>query len=526
MNADVYGTFMGVDWSRTVLLWDPADTVEIGFDPASVEARGIRTLRTSYDRIGSDPALDLEIQASGADAILFTRNEDMPGTPAIGAFLGAHRKGYTAVSAIDADERIAQTRQCIDDLVRGHGDAATPQPILQQPRNLGRGTFSLIFDLEQFGGARFGMPRLLPLIEARGIRGTFFVTGFVAETYPELIQRIADGGHEIGVHGWMHDFLTGKPLEEQVESVASQARALGRYGDIAGANFIYRMDAVSPHAILCAGLRYLVLFRKNLFYRSRFMSASTRPRPLRTAAGDVTIIPVPVETYNLERPMLRAMLESAWKRARRDRVHHVSVLMHPFKDGARIRLPITEWVLDFLVTRLRLTPVPLKEVPRPIPSTADAIAIAYRWDGFEPAPPPEEERSTRALSWWSPMVYHARRTEDLADALSAQGCPGVLCVEAVDPATVHVYPDRPRVAWDPILADPLLNPRACARRVLSRGRGRRPILVGPGSNLRDLFGFVWFHIPRTLQDLAFTLPKVWNKLAGVLRRGPRAASPG
>ncbi len=35
-------------------------------------------------------------------------------------------------------------------------------------------------------------------------KGTFFILGWVAERYPQLIKRIAEQGHEIASHGWDH----------------------------------------------------------------------------------------------------------------------------------------------------------------------------------------------------------------------------------------------------------------------------------------------------------------------------------
>jgi len=46
--------------------------------------------------------------------------------------------------------------------------------------------------------------RLLEWLEACGVRATFFVLGEVAETYPDLVGRIAAAGHEVGVHGYAH----------------------------------------------------------------------------------------------------------------------------------------------------------------------------------------------------------------------------------------------------------------------------------------------------------------------------------
>ena len=46
--------------------------------------------------------------------------------------------------------------------------------------------------------------RVLDLLDRHGVRGTFFVLGWVADRVPELVAEIAAGGHEIGSHGYWH----------------------------------------------------------------------------------------------------------------------------------------------------------------------------------------------------------------------------------------------------------------------------------------------------------------------------------
>jgi len=46
--------------------------------------------------------------------------------------------------------------------------------------------------------------RILDLFEENGIRGTFFVLGWVARQCPDLVRSIERGGHEIASHGWQH----------------------------------------------------------------------------------------------------------------------------------------------------------------------------------------------------------------------------------------------------------------------------------------------------------------------------------
>lgn len=72
---------------------------------------------------------------------------------------------------------------------------------------------------------------LLNLLQARGLRVTFFVLGWVAEKYPQWVRRIAEGGHEIACHGYDHTPLfqtTPDQLRAALErSVAAIENACG-----------------------------------------------------------------------------------------------------------------------------------------------------------------------------------------------------------------------------------------------------------------------------------------------------------
>ncbi len=49
--------------------------------------------------------------------------------------------------------------------------------------------------------------KLLDLLAARHIKVTFFVIGENVVQHPELVQRAAREGHEIGNHSWSHPYL-------------------------------------------------------------------------------------------------------------------------------------------------------------------------------------------------------------------------------------------------------------------------------------------------------------------------------
>jgi polysaccharide deacetylase family protein (PEP-CTERM system associated) len=46
--------------------------------------------------------------------------------------------------------------------------------------------------------------QVLDLFERYDVRGTFFVLGWVAEKFPNLVRAIADAGHEVGCHSYAH----------------------------------------------------------------------------------------------------------------------------------------------------------------------------------------------------------------------------------------------------------------------------------------------------------------------------------
>lgn len=51
-------------------------------------------------------------------------------------------------------------------------------------------------------------PRLLDTLKKEGIKATFFMVGKCVVTYPDVVKRIVDEGHEVASHSWSHPLLT------------------------------------------------------------------------------------------------------------------------------------------------------------------------------------------------------------------------------------------------------------------------------------------------------------------------------
>ncbi len=56
-----------------------------------------------------------------------------------------------------------------------------------------------------------GFPNILGLLAKYDLRATFFVEGWSALHYGDLIDSILGGGHEIGLHGWVHEVFANLP---------------------------------------------------------------------------------------------------------------------------------------------------------------------------------------------------------------------------------------------------------------------------------------------------------------------------
>jgi peptidoglycan/xylan/chitin deacetylase (PgdA/CDA1 family) len=74
------------------------------------------------------------------------------------------------------------------------------------------------------------LPRILALLVETGARATFFVEGLNAELYPDALREIADAGHEVAYHGWMHERWAGLDPEAERRSLERGVQAMDALG--------------------------------------------------------------------------------------------------------------------------------------------------------------------------------------------------------------------------------------------------------------------------------------------------------
>ncbi len=71
---------------------------------------------------------------------------------------------------------------------------------------------------------------VLDLLDACGVRGTFFVLGWIAARYPALVEEIVHAGHEVGSHGHLHQRvyeLTPQSFARDLEAGRAALAAAG-----------------------------------------------------------------------------------------------------------------------------------------------------------------------------------------------------------------------------------------------------------------------------------------------------------
>ena len=75
-------------------------------------------------------------------------------------------------------------------------------------------------------GNRVGVPRILALLAKHGIKATFYVPAVAALIHPEEQRRVVAEGHEIGIHGWIHELNSVLPHEAERDLMLRSAETL------------------------------------------------------------------------------------------------------------------------------------------------------------------------------------------------------------------------------------------------------------------------------------------------------------
>ncbi len=202
-------------------------------------------------------------------------------------------------------------------------------------------------------GRRTGVPRILRTLARHDVRASFFVPAVAGLIDPKALAPISDAGHEIGVHGWIHENTSLLDRETERDLMLRARDALAR---MTGAMPVGHRAAnwdISAHTIeLVAELGFL--------YDSSMM-ADDSCYELVSRGEPTGVVEIPVDwvrddavylLFNREPPtrpwtspeavfdIFRREFDAAYEEG-----GVCQLVFHPFVIGYRSRI----WILDQLI---------------------------------------------------------------------------------------------------------------------------------------------------------------------------------
>lgn len=229
-----------------------------------------------------------------------------------------------------------------------------------------------------------GLPRLLTVLAERRVRATFFVPGSTADRHPAVVAAIVEAGHEVGHHGYLHECLTGRSVEEERGFLERGLEALDRAAGVRPIGYRAPWWELGSHTLDLLP-RYGFVYDSSLFERDV---------PYRVPTGTGTLVEIPVdwalddwERYAfwpgitgsgiISRPS--QVLEAWWEEivALIDAGGCAVVTMHPFLSGRPARARALAALLDRVCSRSDVW----------VATCAEIAAYAARHLGIEPPGP-------------------------------------------------------------------------------------------------------------------------------------------
>jgi peptidoglycan/xylan/chitin deacetylase (PgdA/CDA1 family) len=205
-------------------------------------------------------------------------------------------------------------------------------------------------------GARVAVPRIRALLQRHGIPASFFVPAVVALLYPEEQRGLVADGHEVALHGWIHERNTLLAEEDERALLQKSVDTLETITRVRPRGIRTPSWDFSPHT--------LALAREfGLLYDSSLM-ADDDPYELLLDGAPTGIVELPVEWirddavyFNMNRfaglrpytapsavfEIFKAEFDAAW-----DDAGLFLLTMHPHHIGHRSRLPVLARLIDHM----------------------------------------------------------------------------------------------------------------------------------------------------------------------------------
>jgi peptidoglycan/xylan/chitin deacetylase (PgdA/CDA1 family) len=207
-------------------------------------------------------------------------------------------------------------------------------------------------------GARVAVPKILALLAEYGVPASFFMPAVSALLHPDEVQAYVAGGHEVGVHGWIHERNMTLSREHEMDLTGRSLETLEKLGGVRPVGIRTPSWDFSDHTLA-------IIEALGLRYDSSLM-ADDEPYELVADGRPTGIVEIPVEWIRDDAPYLmmerygalrpytppRALLE-IW-RDEFDAAHAEGGLfqltLHPHIIGHRSRLLVLRELLAHIAS--------------------------------------------------------------------------------------------------------------------------------------------------------------------------------
>jgi peptidoglycan/xylan/chitin deacetylase (PgdA/CDA1 family) len=205
-------------------------------------------------------------------------------------------------------------------------------------------------------GARVAVPRIRDLLTRHDIKATFFMPAVVAQLHPDEPRALASEGHEIGIHGWIHELNSKLDHTTERDLQLRAADVLERLSGTRPVGIRTPSWDFSPHTLS-------ITREMELLYDSSLM-ADDEPYEILEHGEPTGIVELPVEWirddyvyFNMNRTstlrphtapsavleIFKAEFDGAYREG-----GTFILTMHPHVIGHRSRITVLEDLVDYI----------------------------------------------------------------------------------------------------------------------------------------------------------------------------------
>ncbi|MFN7920540.1 MAG: polysaccharide deacetylase [Bryobacteraceae bacterium] len=210
-------------------------------------------------------------------------------------------------------------------------------------------------------GARRGLGRVLTLLDAHKVKASFFIPAVSAILHEPSVKQIVKAGHEVGIHGWIHE--RNSQLDEATERELMQRSSAALEKIIGRKPVGLRTPSwdYSPHTIGIAR-------DMGLLYDSSLM-ADDQPYEVNAGGKPTGVVELPVEwilddapyytmdRFSTVRPTMNqeevlALWKAEFDQAYKEGAGSLFILtMHPHVSGHRSRIHALDRLVSYMQSK-------------------------------------------------------------------------------------------------------------------------------------------------------------------------------